>query len=139
MVVCRDCDALIQLIESGLATYRCPRCGCVLRRAGSGRPDSALALYIGAGIFFLMANVLPVLTIEAAGNLVNVTLTGAALALGKQALGIMSWVVLATTVVIPATELTSAIALLLLVKLHRAAPFMGVFLRLRESLRPWRG
>jgi paraquat-inducible protein A len=137
MVVCRDCDALIQVSELALATCRCPRCGCIVRRAGSGRLDSALALYIAAGIFFLMANVLPVLTIEAAGNQVNVTLTGAAFALRNQALGIMSWVVLATTVAIPAIELTSAIALLLLVKVRRSAQFVGVFFRIREGLRPW--
>jgi paraquat-inducible protein A len=137
MAVCRDCDALIRVSETKPAECRCPRCGCIVGRAASGRLDSALAMYIAAGVCFLMANVFPILTIEAAGNQVNVTLTGAAFALRNQELGVMSLVVLATTVAVPAIELMSAIALLLLVKVRRSTQYIGLFFRVRQSLRPW--
>jgi paraquat-inducible protein A len=137
MLACRECDALLRLAQAEPTTLRCPRCGSVVHRAVPGRLDSALAFYCAASIFFIIANVFPIVEIEAAGNKVDATLIGAANALRSQDMILVALVVIATTVAIPAIELFCATALLLLAKYRHSSGVLAVLFRLQEALRPW--
>ena len=117
--------------------FRCPRCGCVVHRTTRGQIDTALALYLTAGVLFAIANCFPIASIEAAGNRVDTTLIGATRALHAQQMSLVAFLVLATTVAIPAVEFLCAISLLMFAKFRRSPQVLAFFLRLREALRPW--
>jgi len=137
MLACRECDALLRLVHAEPTTLRCPRCGSVVHRAMPGRLDNALAFYCAASIFFIIANVFPIVEIEAAGNRVDATLIGAANALRSQDMNLVALVVIATTVAIPAIELFCTTVLLLLAKYRHSSRVLTVLFRLQEALRPW--
>jgi paraquat-inducible protein A len=137
MLACRECDALLRLALAEPTTRRCPRCGSVVHRAVPGRLDNALAFYCAASIFFIIANVFPIVEIEAAGNRVDATLVGAANALRSQDMNLVALVVVATTVAIPAIELFCTTALLLLAKYRHSSRMLTVLFRLQQALRPW--
>jgi paraquat-inducible protein A len=137
LLACRECDALLRAARAEPATLRCPRCGSVVHRAVPGRLDNALAFYSAATVFFVLANMFPIVAIEAAGNKVDATLLGAALALRSQQMNLVALVVVATTVAIPGIGLFCTTALLLLAKTrHTSRTLTGLF-RLQEALRPW--
>jgi paraquat-inducible protein A len=137
LFACRECDALLRIRAEEPAVFRCPRCGCVVHRTTRGQIDNALALYLTAGVLFAVANSFPIASIEAAGNRVETTLIGAARVLHAQQMNLVAFIVLATTVAIPAIELLCAISLLMFAKFRRSPQMLALFLRLREALRPW--
>ena len=137
LIACRECDALIKVTSGDLAMLLCPRCGCVVHRAASGRLDTALACYLAAGVFFAIANLTPIVSIEAAGNKTDTTLLGAALALHAQQMTLVALVVVLTTVVIPAVDVFCAIALLSFAKSRHSSQTLARYLRIRAGLRPW--
>jgi uncharacterized paraquat-inducible protein A len=95
---CRDCDALLSVPSTIRATFHCPRChGVVLRRASRGL-DSALAFYLTACVFFIVANLFPIVQIEAGGITVHTTLVGAARALQAEHMTLIALVVIVTAV-----------------------------------------
>jgi paraquat-inducible protein A len=137
LIACRECDALIKVTSRDLATLVCPRCGCVVHRAVSGRLDTALAFYLAAGVFLAIANVTPVVSIEAAGSKVDTTLLGAALALHAQQMTLVALIVVLTTIVVPTLDVVFAIALLSFAKSRRSSRTLARCLRVRAGLRPW--
>jgi paraquat-inducible protein A len=137
MLACRECDALLRLAHAEPATLRCPRCGSVVHRAVPGSLDNALAFYCAASIFFVIANIFPIVEIEAAGNRIDTTLIGAARALRSQDMNLVALVVIITTVVIPAIDLLCTTVPLLLAKYRRSSRLLAVLFRLQEAVRPW--
>ena len=136
LVACPDCDALITLSASN-ATLRCPRCHCVLVRHASGIV-SALALYLTAGVCFMVANLFPIVQISAGGIVVHATLFGAARALSAEHMQLMALVVISTTVVVPAIELLCMTSLLLLAESrYSSSTTLQLLFRARTSLSPW--
>lgn len=137
LLACRECDALLTIRSDEQATFRCPRCNCVVHRAIFGHLDNALAFYLAACVLFVIANSLPIASIEAAGNRMDTTLLGAAGALRAQQMNLVALLVIATTVVIPAIELFCVTSLLLLAKFRHSGRLLAGIFRLREKLRPW--
>jgi paraquat-inducible protein A len=137
LLACPECDALQQVPRKEPATYHCPRCGAVVHRAVPGRLDQALALCLAAIFCFVLANSFPIVAIEAAGDTVNSTLIGAALALQAQQMDLVAVVVVLTTVIVPSIDLFCTVALLLFARARHSSPALALLFRTREALRPW--
>jgi paraquat-inducible protein A len=98
--------------------------------------DTALACYLGAAILFLIANVFPIVTLEAEGHSIEATLAGTSAALYAEQ-KVVGLLVMLTTLLIPAVDLFAAISLLWLAKSGHSSATLRLFIRLRERLRPW--
>ena len=137
LVACASCDTLQTAdIASPAETLHCVRCDVVVYRAMHRAPDAALALTVAATICFLMGNALPIVAIEAGGNAANTTLIGAAQALDAADMRSVAVVVLLTTVVAPALELSCLLALLSDACWGGLSRLRGALVRARERLRP---
>src|SRR5207244_2961862 len=69
LIACRECDLLqreIVLPPGGTAC--CSRCGAILHRSKPDSLDRTLAFMVGAAVLFILANVFPVVGLEAQGN-----------------------------------------------------------------------
>lgn len=136
-IACRDCDALLSVPPRIRATFHCPRCHSVVVRHGAGGLDSALAFYLTASIFFIVANLFPIVQIEAGGITVQTTLIGAARALQVEHMTLIALVVILTTVVVPTIELFCTTLVLLIAKTRHPLDALAYFFRLRQMLKPW--
>jgi paraquat-inducible protein A len=103
----------------------------------SGGLDSALAFYLTASIFFIVANLFPILQIEAGGITVHATLIGAVRALQAEHMTLIALVLMVTTVIVPAIELFCTTSVLLLAETRHPFGTLAYFFRLRQLLRPW--
>jgi paraquat-inducible protein A len=137
LMACRECDLLSQIPNDVVATFRCSRCRALLHRAIPGRLNASLAYSLAACILFLIANVFPIISIEAAGIRTNATLFGAVLALMSQDRYLVALLVLITTVVIPMVELTCSSGLLILARTRRFPATIGFLFRARSRLLQW--
>lgn len=137
-IACSECDLLhreVLLTVDGIA--RCQRCRAVLFRRGHAGLDRALALTLGAVILFLIANLLPLASLDIQGQAQQTTLFGTIQALYDQGMPAVAILVLITTIVAPAIQLLAMLYLLL--PLHFGWPhhdFSPTF-RLLEAVRPW--
>ncbi len=137
LTACHSCDALLRLPAVQHSTFHCPRCDAVVYRAGlAKRVDDALALGLAAAVFFLLANSFPIVAIESGGDRSFATLPGASLALYKQGMSFVAFVVAITTLFIPAIELSCTLGMLWFAKFKRSFSLTFLF-RLRKRLRPW--
>jgi paraquat-inducible protein A len=136
-LACPECDALLSVPRRVRATFHCPRCACVLVSRLAGSLDSAFALYIAATICFILANVFPILKIEAKGIVMDTALSGTALALLHEHMELVAVTVAATTVVIPAIELAGTTMMLAFAESHHRSRTLAWCFRLRQRLRPW--
>lgn len=138
LIACHDCDLLQEEIDLAHgATAHCARCDSVLYRRSSREPDWILALTVAAGILFFIANVFPIVALELQGNRTTTTLLGMVYALAAQGKGTVAFMVLITTIVIPAVEIIVLSFLLFSMRAGRLLPGMAILLRGLESLHPW--
>ncbi len=74
-IICQKCYTLqkkIVLSDGGVAC--CSRCGSILYRKHKSLVDKGLALTLTALVFFIIANIFPIVTIDMQGNLQSITL-----------------------------------------------------------------
>lgn len=138
LIACHECDLLqrqIPLPPGGAAL--CPRCGALLYRNNPGGLDRTLALLIASAILFLVANAFPIAGIETQGNRNATTLFGAVLALWNQDMPMVAGLVLFTTILAPAFELFTLIAILAAVRAGVRLPALPGVLRSVLAARPW--
>jgi paraquat-inducible protein A len=138
LIACPECDLLqrrIPLPPGGAAA--CPRCGATLYRHSPGGLDRALALLIASAILFLLANAFPIAGIETQGNRNATTLFGAVLALWDQDMPLVAGLVLFTTILAPAFELFTLIAILAAARGGVRLPALPGVLRWVLAARPW--
>ncbi|WP_026610851.1 paraquat-inducible protein A [Methylocaldum szegediense] len=138
LCACLECDLLQRKVplEPGQSA-RCRRCGARLYRAPRDTLDRTLALALAASILFAVANLFPILTLSLQGKHAEATLLGAVLELQKQGMGMMAGLVLFTTIVVPAMELSGLLYVLLPLRLGKLLPGQTAVFRLIHSLRPW--
>ncbi|AUH51011.1 paraquat-inducible protein A [Chromobacterium sp. ATCC 53434] len=134
VVACHECDLPLRLPADGRLC--CPRCGHVLRQGGDAR--ALPALLIACIPVFLVANAWPVITLEAAGQRVSVTLWQTALALEANDMHGLAALVLLTGVLLPALELACLLSIAWPALWRRKPRGLGLALRLQALLRPWR-
>ena len=138
LIACPDCDLLQH--HAGLAPgaqSRCARCDTVLMRRPYGNIDHVLAFTLAAGLFFLIANVFPVITLELQGQHTQATLAGGVRALHAQGMDAVALLVLITAIIAPALQLGALTYLLLPLRLGHAAPGFGFLFRLMREVSPW--
>lgn len=138
MVACHECDLLQQAValQSG-GVARCRRCRAILYR---NSPDSlvrTLAFTQAATVFFIVANLYPIMGIEIQGTPGETNLYGAVHSLWQQEMYLISLLVGLTTLLLPAAELGMMLYLLLLLRRNIIPPGLPLFMRILKHIRPW--
>lgn len=138
MIVCHECDLLQQAVTlqpGGVA--RCGRCGAILYRNSPDSLGRTLAFTLAAAIFFVVANVYPIMGIEMQGNPSETNLYGAVHSLWDQEMPLISILVGITTLFLPAAELGMMIYLLIPLRYNRIPPGLPLLMRILQNIRPW--
>ncbi len=138
IIACRECDLLqreITLPAGGAA--RCRRCGALLYRNIRHDLDRTVAYLLSAAVLYLIANVYPIVGLEAQGVLNTTTLFGAVLALLNQGLPAVALLVFVTAILAPAVELAAMLYLLLPLKLGRVPVGFAIILRAVREVMQW--
>ncbi|GAA4016202.1 paraquat-inducible protein A [Actimicrobium antarcticum] len=138
LIACPECDQLqheIALAPHAIAL--CSRCGAQLYRQTLHGLDYTLAFTLASVLFFLLANVFPLLRLELQGSSRSTTLFGAVTALASQELISVALLVLATTILVPALEMAAMLYILVPLKLGANVPGVAATFRFVQMIRPW--
>lgn len=138
LIVCHECDLIC--MDLPLATGEaasCPRCGATLYRNGSASVDLALALALTSVILLLLLNSFPLLSLKVQQVTRDTTLLHAALTMWDDGMHLLSLLVIATTMLAPAMQISVAIYLLCVIRFGDASRALGAPLRALQTLRPW--
>lgn len=138
LAACPDCDLLqrIPALPPG-GSARCARCGHVLATNKPDSLDRTLALAVAAAIVFLIANVTPMMGMEAVGHQASTTIVGGAYEMWLQGQQITAMLVVFCTVVAPAVLIGFMLVVLIAVRRPPAPAWAGTLLRLVEFHQPW--
>ena len=138
LVACHDC-ALVQKVAMipRRGTVRCQRCSALLFYGRNVNIDRPLALYLTGMIFFILANVFPLLTLKFEGQTETTTLLGGVGALYQQDMSGLALLVFLTTLLMPFIQLVTAIWLLLAFKFRIYKKSLPRLLRLFVKSYPW--
>jgi paraquat-inducible protein A len=139
LLACPECDCL-QHAAPALpvgALAECAQCGSPLYRNKPHSVDHTLAFFIGAAILFSIANLHPLLALDAQGIRTSATLLGASQALFDHGETTLAILVFMTTILFPAVEI--AAMLYMLAPLHRGVVprHLALAFRAVEAVRPW--
>jgi paraquat-inducible protein A len=138
VIACRECDLLqreVELPPGGAA--RCRRCGALLYRSIPNGPDRTVAFLLAAAIVYLIANIYPIVGLEAQGIRTTTTLIGAVKALRDQGLTIVAGMVFITAIVAPVLEAGALLYLLLPLRFGRVPGGFNVILRTAQEVKHW--
>ncbi len=137
-IVCHECDLVCAdvPVATGEAAS-CPRCRATLYRNGTASVDVALALAITSVILLLLLNSFPLLALKVNQVTRDTTLFHAALAMWNDGMHILSLLVIITTILAPALQISVAVYLLCVIRFGDASMALGAPLRALQSLRPW--
>lgn len=138
LAACQECDLLIRLAVTPTTTrHNCPRCGMLIRRTVRHGIDKALALYTTGVFLFVLANVFPLLSLNAKGQIQETTLISGSIELLKADQPLLAMLVLLTSFIFPLFDLLGMLYVLWPIKLGRRAPFATRIYRYLRTLRPW--
>ena len=138
IVICRDCDAVYRAVPLHRGDVAlCRRCGAVLARHLSVNVDSGLALVCAAAIFFTIANLTPILSIEIAGMQTRANVWFAVRSLQEGWISLAAFGLAFTTFLIPALQIALVFWVLLFARTGRRAPSFGPIMKLLHQMRPW--
>lgn len=135
---CPECGLLQRRVALGRGqAAHCRRCDGELYGVPAGNLDRPLALASAALILFALANWFPVLGMDVKGRHAEATLLEAALQLRTEGMSLIAGLVLFTTVVIPAMELSGVLYVLAPLKLGWRLPGQLAVYKLIHRLEPW--
>jgi paraquat-inducible protein A len=138
LIACPECDFLQRttpLAENTVA--RCTRCCTLLYRAHDDNIDRPLAFTLAAAILFLLANAFPIVGLEVQGQGATATLFGTAQALYGQNMKMLAALVLLTTIVVPAVQLSAMLSVLVPLRVGNVPNWIPAALRILQAVRPW--
>ena len=138
LIACHECDLLqreIILPPGGVAC--CRRCGGVLYRNKPDSLDRTLALTLGAAVLFILANMFPVVGLDAQGTRISTTLFGTVRTLHDQNMTSVALLVFTTTILMPALDIGAMLYMLLPLRLGRVPHGLPAMFRLVHAVRPW--
>src|ERR1044071_3545960 len=118
LIACHECDLLqrrISLPPGGAA--RCIRCGASLYRNKPDSLDRTLALTLTAAVLLIVANLFPVVGLEAQGNRTSTTLFGTVRTLYDDEMRSVAALVFVTTILMPLLDVGAMLYMLLPLKL----------------------
>ena len=138
LIACHECDLLqreIILPPGGVAC--CRRCGGVLYRNKPDSLDRTLALTLGAAVLFILANMFPVVGLDAQGTRISTTLFGTVRTLHDQNMTSVALLVFTTTILMPALDIGAMLYMLLPLRLGMVPKGLTAMYRLVHAVRPW--
>jgi paraquat-inducible protein A len=138
VLICRDCDTVhraIRLRRGDVAL--CRRCDAVLARYFGADVESGLALVSAAAIFFAIANLTPVLSIEVAGIKTQANIWFAVRSLQQGWISLAALGLVFTTFLIPAAQIALLFWVLLFARIGYRPPGFGPIMKLLHRMRPW--
>jgi paraquat-inducible protein A len=115
----------------------CPRCAAVLVRRPVNSVERSLALSVAGLILFLVANSFPFLAFDMQGQVTQTTLASGVIELWGQGRYLVSSLVLLTTIVAPAAQLSIVLYLLTPIRMGRTPPLLAEAYRVLHHLQPW--
>lgn len=136
-VACHECDLLQVLPDSATQNVACCRCGGLLHRAQGHQPQTSLALVVAGLFVFTLANVFPVVGLEAGGVHTATTLLETSSQLIRQGMLPVGMLVLFTGMLLPGIELLALLYLLLPLTLGRPPHGFPHVMRLVQMVHPW--
>lgn len=141
LVACPDCDLLqreVLVVGDGPdRTACCARCGVTLYRVTTHGLDRALAFALAGCMLLLLANVLPIASLDIRGQHTETTLWGAVHALYEQDMTVVAVLVFVTTIAAPAIEMATMLYMLLPLKLGYLPPHLALAFRMAPLAREW--
>lgn len=138
LIICEHCDSLYEALplKPGESAH-CLRCDALLGRGHRLSIEQLLALTVAAALFFVFANLFPVISINMKGLTNEVTLWQSVEALAQGRITLIALVAGLSIIFAPLLQ----IALLFWVLLHAqqgiVAPGFKACMRALEHLRPW--
>lgn len=137
VLACHECDLLQTAPAHAAHGVYCSRCGCRLLSSPGYQPATSLALVVAGLLVFVLANVFPVVGLEAGGVRTATTLLGTAWQLAQQQMQPVALLILLTGVLLPGLELLCLFYLLLPLSLGHAPRGFAAVMRLVRILHPW--
>jgi paraquat-inducible protein A len=138
LIACHDCDLILRVDavpEGNIA--KCSRCGAVLHQHKRDSLERTLALTVTGLVLFVVANVFPFLGFKLGAQVHETVLITGVLELYHQGMWILATVVLVTTIVMPAAQMTGLLYVLIPLRLNRMPWKLREVFRFIQSLRPW--
>jgi len=138
LIACQHCDLLQRLpdVPAG-GSARCPRCDKELWRRSQDSLDRTLALGLAAAVLFAIANLTPMLGLEAVGRQATTTVFGGAKQLWQDGREIVAVLVFGTVVLAPALQIGLAILVGLAGRRDPVPRWVGELLRHHPTARTW--
>lgn len=138
LIACPDCDLLQREIAlPAHETAACRRCGLALYRGTGNRLNNALAFTLAAVVLLMMANSLPIASLDLRGQHTETTLLGAVHALYAQDMKVVAVLVFITTLLAPAVELAAILYMLLPLRLGYVPRHLSLAFRLAPAAHAW--
>lgn len=140
LIACHECDLLLRRPPRlhALAAH-CPRCGARVSGAPHGRPtlDRMCAMTLAALLTYCVAQVFPIVALDAAGIASHATLGDAVHALWSSGQPVVAVLVFCTTMLFPLLELAAWLYLLAPLRAGRVPRHFAPILHGVQRLRPW--
>ena len=138
LLACHECDLLqrVATLPLGGNAY-CRRCSALLYRHIHGGLERTLAFTLAAAVLMVVANVFPIIYLDAQGSNTSTTLYGAVRALNSDGMPSVAALVFATTILVPALDIAAMLYMLLPLRLGRVPAGLSVMFRLVHALKPW--
>jgi paraquat-inducible protein A len=138
ILICRDCDTVYRAISLRRGDVAlCRRCDAVLARYLGADVESGFALVCAAAIFFAIANLTPILSIDIAGIETKANIWFAVRSLAHGWISVAALGLAFTTFLIPGLQIALLFWVLLFARTGRRPPGFGRIMRLLHRVRPW--
>ena len=130
VTLCRSCDLVIRkrALPSSVRAL-CPRCHTAIYDTPYCSINGMLALCLTAIIFFIPANLLPVLELHFLGSIRTTTIFEGAMAVANQGYWVVAIAVLTSAVIAPGLLLLSMLTQILIIKYRLQVPFFRDILK----------
>ncbi|MGL4959834.1 MAG: paraquat-inducible protein A [Inquilinus sp.] len=138
LMECHECGLrhTVPELPDGTAA-RCTRCGATLHRFRAGSLDHAFAYACAGLVLFLMANLLPFISLETSGRVQSASLGTGISALYHQGLWELAGVVALTMLVAPGLRLGTLVLVLGGLRLKHPPHWLPRLYRCADLLGPW--
>ena len=138
LAICKYCDTVHRREElPGRSTARCVTCDSPLYHTKNSL-GAMLAMSITATVAFVVANVFPLITLQASGHKIEATLWSAIVASYDQSLPIVAGALAATLMIAPTIELVLMLWVLVPLCVGARPPGFPLLMRAMQFMRPWR-
>lgn len=138
ILICRDCDTVYRAIPLRRGDVAlCRRCEAVLARHFGVDVEGGLALVSAAAIFFAIANLTPILSIDIGGVKTEANIWFAVRSLQQGWISVAAAGLGFTTFLIPAVQIALLFWVLLFVRVGHRPPGFAPIMKLLHRIRPW--